>query len=210
MPARTQLRSSRVEIRAARPDDTAAVYDICLRTGDAGGDASALVDDTRLFGHVYAGAYLRHAPETSFVVEDDVGVAGYVLGATDSTSFARTLEERWWPPLRRRYPADAARAELDAMLVGLIHAPPTPEPEICASHPSHLHIDLLPRAQGRGLGRRLMDTAADTFAASGSTGLHVRVSTRNSRAIDFYRHLGMEPLRSDATTITFGWALPRR
>jgi hypothetical protein len=34
-------------IRPARPDDRAAVYEICLRTGDAGGDARGRFADAR-------------------------------------------------------------------------------------------------------------------------------------------------------------------
>lgn len=197
-------------IRPAAPDDRDAVYDICVRTADAGEDASGVVDDPELFGHLYAGAYLAHAPDTSFVVEDDEGVAGYVVGATDSVTFAETLEAEWWPPLRLRYPEDRERRDMDSLLVALMHSPAGPDPAICATHPSHLHIDLLPRAQGQGLGARLMATIADAFSAGGSTGLHLGVSTRNHRAIGFYRHLGMRELHADPITLTLGWDLPRR
>lgn len=197
------------EVRPARRADADAVYDICARTAYAGGDARGHVDDPALFGHVYAGAYLAHAPDTCFVAEDGDGVAGYVVGATDSVAFAATLEERWWPPLRRRYPEDVERRDLDSLLVALVHSPLLPEPAICETHPSHLHIDLLPRAQGTGLGRRLMETIADAFVARGSTGLHLGVSTRNERAIAFYRHLGLVELHADPITLTLGWVLPR-
>lgn len=195
-------------IRPARRDDRDAVYDICVRTGDAGGDATDAVDDPDLFGHLYAGAYLEHAPATSFVVEDDGVVLGYVVGATDSVAFAATLEQSWWPPLQARYPENERR-DLDSLLVALIHSPPDPDPAVCATHPSHLHIDLLPPAQGRGLGRRLMETIAHAFASQGSPGLHLGVSTRNERAIAFYRHLGLVDLHADPITRTMGWSLPR-
>lgn len=168
-----------------------------------------MVDDRSLFGHVYAGAYLLHAPETCYVAEDDEGVAGYAVGATDSLVFADTLEESWWPRLRERYPEDVERRDMDELLVGLIHSPVPPDPAICTTYRSHLHIDLLPRRQGGGTGRRLMETIADAFAARGSTGLHLGVSTLNERAIGFYRHLGMVELHADPITLTLGWTLPR-
>jgi hypothetical protein len=37
------------------------------------------------------------------------------------------------------------------------HHPDVYCPEPYELYPSHLHIDLLPRAQGRGWGRRMMD-----------------------------------------------------
>ena len=42
-------------IRPARPGDGPAMYDVCLRTGAHGGDASALYRDPRLLGEVYVG-----------------------------------------------------------------------------------------------------------------------------------------------------------
>ena len=89
-------------IRTARPDDTAAVYDVCLRTGDHGADASGRHDDPDLFGHVWAGPYLALEPEHALVIEDADGVAGYVLGALDSRAFEQACDQRWWPTLRRR------------------------------------------------------------------------------------------------------------
>ncbi|HET6665226.1 MAG TPA: hypothetical protein VFG94_13245, partial [Acidimicrobiales bacterium] len=92
-------------LRAWRPTDHDAVYDICVRTGAAGEDATRLLRDPALPGHVYAGPYLVLAPDLAFVVEDDDGVAGYILGAADTTEFEDRLEREWWPGLRRRYQA---------------------------------------------------------------------------------------------------------
>ena len=69
-------------IRSYRPDDLDALYEICLRTGDAGGDASSLLEDPRLLGDIYAAPYAHLQPEHAFVVDDGTGRAGgYVLGA---------------------------------------------------------------------------------------------------------------------------------
>lgn len=205
-----KLRPMGAVIRAARADDRDAVYDVCAQTADAGEDARATVDEPDLYGHLYAGAYLALAPETCFVVEDDAGVAGYVVGAADSTAFAERLEREWFPDLRVRYPETSDRRDMDSLLVALLHHPAAPDEEICRTHPSHLHIDLLPRVQGQGLGRSLMECIADAFSTAGSTGLHLGVSTRNTRAIAFYRHLGLRDLHADPITLTMGWSLPRR
>ena len=42
-----------------RPADRAALYDVCLRTGDLGADARTTYTDPDLLGHVYLGAYLE-------------------------------------------------------------------------------------------------------------------------------------------------------
>ena len=67
-------------------------------------------------------------------------------------------------------------------------------PEPYEAYPSHLHIDLLPRAQGRGLGRRMLEEVMDTLARRGSPGAHLGVSTLNRRALGFYQRLGFREL----------------
>jgi ribosomal protein S18 acetylase RimI-like enzyme len=195
------------EIRPYRHDDLDALYRVCLETGDAGADATALHDDPTLLGHVYAAPYALFEPTLAFVLEDDQGVAGYVLGALDTAAFEARLELEWWPPLRARYPRPPTGTPNDAFLVELIHAPHRRDPALLATHPSHLHIDVVARGQGAGHGRRLMTTLLDALRAARSPGVHLGVSTRNTRAVGFYGHLGFEELRADPWIVTFGLAL---
>src|SRR5262249_39483616 len=51
-----------VRIRDYRPADLPALYEVCLRTGDAGQDATALTRDPTLLGEIYVGPYLAAAP----------------------------------------------------------------------------------------------------------------------------------------------------
>ncbi len=192
-------------IRSYRPADLAALYDICLRTGASGEDASEMVEDPRLFGDLYAAPYAVLEPEHAFVLDDGSGAAvGYVLGAVDTTAFETKAEAEWWPPLREAHPDRPGGRRLDDLLISLLHHRSIHDPDVVAEYPSHLHIDLLPGAQGRGWGRRLLETLFGALSAHGSPGVHWGVSTRNERAIGFYRHLGCEELRSDPVTVTFG------
>lgn len=180
-------------VRAYREGDDAALYDVCLRTGADGDDASALYRDPCLLGEVYVGPYLRFAPEFAFVAEDDEGVGGYALGTADTVAFEAACESSWWPALRRRYPLEETPlGTRDAELVRLIHHPPAKPAELVRAYPAHVHVDLLPRLQGRGYGRRLMTTLFDRLARAGAAGVHLGVSARNTRAIGFYQHLGMD------------------
>ena len=149
------------QVRPVRPDDLPALYDICLRTGDAGGDATALYADPRILGEIYAAPYARLEPARALVAEDAAGVCGYILGTADTRAFEVRCEAAWWPALRARY-ADAAdvpagRRTPDQWAAVIIHHPaPAPDAAVAAA-PAHLHIDLLPRAHGQGLGRALME-----------------------------------------------------
>jgi ribosomal protein S18 acetylase RimI-like enzyme len=189
---------SRFRIRPAQPGDEAAAYRVCLLTGDAGKDATAIhPDEPDLLGHVYVGAYLKLEPELAFLLEDDEGVCGYVLGALDSREFYRRYEAEWLPPLQARIPApggEAANWSPTDQLRHLIHAPDLFCPEPYAEFPAHLHIDLLPRAQGQGMGRRMMDTLLARLTELGSPGVHLGMHATNTRAQAFYTKLGFHEL----------------
>lgn len=188
-------------IRDATPADAPALYRICLLTGDAGADATTLHADPDLLGEVYVGPYLHVAPAVAAVAVDEDGAAlGYVLGTPDTRAFAAACEATWWPALRLRHPLDTGgphRPPNDQALVEHVHHPPMPDPVILARHCAHLHIDLLPQAQGRGLGRALIDWLFVQLADLGAEGVHLAVDSRNTAAIGFYEHLGFTRWGSD-------------
>ena len=197
-----------VVIRRYRPEDLPAIYRICLLVGDNGADASPLYQEKEILGDLYAGPYGRYAAELAFVADDEEGVCGFTLGVLDTASFEDRLEREWWPALRRRYrdPGDvpAARRSPDQRAAGLIHHPPRMAGEVLAAYPSHLHIDVLSRQQGTGLGGRLMQTLLDALRRGGSSGVHLVVSAGNPRAIGFYRHVGFRELARDERSLTLG------
>jgi len=196
MPSSEELRV--VEIRVVRPNDLDDLYRICLTTGAGGDDASALYQDPRLVGHVYAAPYVILSPRSVFVVEDAEGVGGYIVGAPDTRDFETRLEADWWPSLRALYqdPSHQSRASWnpDQSMIHLIHHPRRTSNEIVEPYPSHLHINLLPHLRGAGIGRRLMEQWLATVWEMGSRGAHLAVSAANRRAIRFYRACGFHEL----------------
>ena len=197
-----------MHVRPYAATDLDQLYEICLRTGAAGEDATDLVVDPRLFGELYAAPYGVLEPEHAFVIDDGSGAAvGYCLGALDTRAFGERCEAEWWPPLRERHPLGSGANDLDQLLITMLHHRHEAADDIVATHPSHLHIDLLPEAQGGGWGRALMETMQDTLRTAGSPGLHLGVSARNQRALAFYAHLGYETLTSDSIGSTLGLRL---
>jgi ribosomal protein S18 acetylase RimI-like enzyme len=194
-----------MQIRPVEPADLGALYEVGLRTGDAGEDATALFDDRRLLGEVYVGPYVMLDAGFGFTVLDDGGLpAGYVLAALDTREFEREAEERWWPPLRERYPVptdDPSTA--DEEMIALIHRPELASDEVVAEYPAHLHIDLLPHVQGKGVGRMMMDRLFAELKSRGVLGVHLGADPRNTRAIGFYEHLGFTQL-SDEDDVVMG------
>lgn len=199
-------------VRPALISDASNLQDICLKTGDAGRDATALFQDSRLLGDIFAVPYLRFEPDFAFVAEDEQGVAGYILGTPDTAAFRARLEAEWWPELRRRHPLPPPEPEgtfdLERHFIrAFVHAPAGPLEPCLQDHPAHLHIDLLPRLQGQGLGRRLMDTLLQKFRTRGVKGVHWGVDGRNQAALAFYGRLGARILERPDWGVWFGMDL---
>ncbi len=188
-----------VRIRPYEPADLDALYLICLATAASGEDGSVLYRNApRSVGDYYAAPYAAHEPELCLVAEDSAGVCGYILGTADTAAFEEWLEQHWFPLMRERYgwpdgdPAGFTAAE---RLIRRFHAPLRREAlAIVADYPAHLHIDLLPRAQGAGLGRRLMVAWLDLLREGSVAGVHLGLGLRNHRALAFYERMGFELL----------------
>ncbi|NJP97213.1 GNAT family N-acetyltransferase [Nonomuraea sp. FMUSA5-5] len=181
-------------VRSYQPRDLEAVYDICVRTADAGGDARGMYASDRLMGDLFAAPYVILEPEHAHVVDDGEGNAvGYIVGTADTERFVRRYREEWIPRAGLPLPADPPVTPDDHMLA--LHYRPERMilPEL-AGHPAHLHIDLLPDWQGKGWGRRLMGAFVDGLRAAGVTGLHLSMLTSNVAARAFYDRLGFEEL----------------
>lgn len=194
-------------IRPYHPSDLYSLYQICLKTADSGKDATALYHDPELMGHLYAAPYAVAEPDLCFILTADDAPSGYVLGTRDSHAFAAWAEQEWFPVLRERYPLPAPDDDSrDAHAIRSIHEGYDVEPEL-AAYPAHLHIDLLPVAQGKGWGRRLIQTLTDRLRALGAPGVHLGVGKRNTGAIEFYARVGFHRVIDADTWIAYGMKL---
>ncbi len=181
-------------IRSVEAGDLPALYRICLLTGDAGDDATALHRDPDLIGHYYAAPYAVLEPELCFVLTVDGKPCGYVLGTANTEAFNARAESEWFPALRARLPQPSAEdPSADAAMLRLIHAGYSLHPDVC-DYPAHLHIDLLPVAQGKGLGRKLIEHFLAVLRTRDVPAVHLGVSERNVGAIAFYEKVGFHLL----------------
>ncbi len=195
-------------IRPYEPRDEEACYQVCLETGDFGADGTHLFNYPKLIGHIYTGQYLKFAPDLAFVLEDKEGVCGYTLGALDSEPFYQRVTEEWYPSLRNLYPDPTAPRESwtkDEELCHEIHHPGPPA--LFDEYPSHLHIDIIARGQGKGMGRAMIDTLLNALRAQGATGVHFGVAKLNTKAQGFYKKYGFVDLGTGDTCFYMGMKL---
>jgi len=195
-------------IRSFRRGDEAALAEICLRTADAGSDATGLFDDDSIWAEIFVLPYVHRHPDLAFVVETDDGrVAGYVVCAPDTPQFEDWFAREWWPEHGARWPKpEVARTRQDRTLIYAYGRHGGSEP-YGAAYPAHLHIDLLPELQGQGWGRRLIDALLTALRKRGVAGLHLVASTDNEGAVAFYPHVGFVPLPSHRGVQAFGMHL---
>lgn len=208
-----------ITIEPFRPEFTNDLYSIALATGDSGSDGAHLYADADLIGHIYAGAYAALEPSLVLLAIDDKGVAGYVLGATETPSWENRLEREWWPKLRVKYPDPGDRPSpgwtQDLCCMYMIHHPARVPSAVSGPYPAHLHMNLLPRARRAGVGSRLLDAWLELIAPLSPPGVHVGVAPNNERGTRFWSRSGFRQLKlpaaqADNHTLWMGQKLPRQ
>ena len=181
------------------------MFEICLKTADAGADATGIFSDDDLWGLLFAVPYVERDPELCWIVEADDGRAiGYIVATDDTDAFEQWFRDEWWPQFAERFPRpDEAESPEEKMIEYGYRRAPGQNPNT-AQYPAHLHIDLLPETQGRGLGRRLIETLFAELRRRGVKGLHLGMNPENTGAAAFYERLGMQRLPSDDGGRSYG------
>jgi ribosomal protein S18 acetylase RimI-like enzyme len=172
-------------VRAYRPTDLDAVYDICVRTADGGIGVLGVYSSDRLVGDIFAAPYVTHEPEHAHVVDDGDGTAvGYILGTANTVEFVRWYRDEWLPATV--YPPSAR----DEAMLALHRGPERMIVPELAPYPAHLHVDVLPDWQGKGLGRELMAAFLAGLARAGVPAVHLGMLSSNVGARAFYDRVG--------------------
>jgi ribosomal protein S18 acetylase RimI-like enzyme len=194
------------QIETYRPEFLPDLQRICLLTGDSGQDATHMYTHPNTPGDYFAVPYAIFEPDLSFVLTDEHGACGYVLGTRDSRAFESFMNTSWLPPLRPKYAVTNSSLQTELWLLELIQAG-YQVPENAELYPAHLHIDLLPRAQGQGMGRKIMMVFLEKLRELEIPGVHLGVGKKNPNAIMFYEHLGFEKLEEFEFSILYGMPL---
>ena len=181
------------------------MFEICLKTADAGADATGMFSDDDLWGLLFAVPYVERHPDLCWIVEADDGRAiGYIVATDDTDAFEQWFRDEWWPPFAERFPRpDSERMREDVIVEYAYRRAPGREAN-SARYPAHLHIDLLPETQGQGLGRRLLETLFAELTRRGIPGLHIGIDPANTAAAAFYERVGLERLPAGQGAVVYG------
>ncbi len=192
-------------IRPYRPADLIRMREICLLTGAAGGDATGRWSNDALLPDLFLEPYVTFAPGWAWVVEldapdgaDGTGpqVEGYLVAVSDTTAFISWWVDIWTPWFAAGYPRPEAPFSEEDELVMRGFQPHVMEIEELGRFPAHMHIDLLPAAQGQGWGRKLIGRLRSELADAGVPGVFAALDAENATARGFYERVGFAELPS--------------
>lgn len=173
-PASASVSSYVIRPCLQTPEDEDGAYDVCLKTGNSGDDGTQYYNDPKVLGrryyfifffhkfklsfNRYAGPYVFLEPEFAFLLEDDIGICGYVFAAFDTASFYDRMRKEWIPKMKEIYPPNppVIEGKRDHEIIASFYDENLPYPEVLHAYPSHLHIDLIERAQGKHLGTKMI------------------------------------------------------
>lgn len=181
-------------IRPYEPRDLPDVYQVCVRTGASGSDATGDFSSNDLLGDIFAAPYVTLEPHLAWVVDTGDRVAGYLVATADTPAFIERYRTEWLPGFAAKYQLTEPAVSLEERLIARGLRPDSMISPGTEQFPAHLHIDLLPELQGQGFGRALMRLLLHSLSDLGVPGVHLGVGIQNLGARAFYARLGFRPL----------------
>ena len=168
-------------IRSYRASDREPVRKLCCDTGFLGERIDPVYEDRQLFADFLTTYYTDWEPESSFVIESDGGIRGYLLGCR--RPFLNQLYSFWQnvslfvKALSRyfRYSKKSRRFIRWTLVHGWREVPAAPR------RTPHFHINLLPDARKMSTTRALMSAYLSYLYRSGDKRVYGQIVTFESR-----------------------------
>jgi ribosomal protein S18 acetylase RimI-like enzyme len=168
-------------IRSYRTSDRDAIRRLCCQTGFLGQPIDPVYQDHELFADFLTTYYTDHEPESSFVLELEGQICGYLLGSrrpllNQLYAFQQNLVLGFRALLRyRRYNARSRRFVRWVLSHAWREVPAAPR------RVPHLHINLLPEARKMSTARALMSAYLSYLYRCGEKHVYGQIVTFESR-----------------------------
>ena len=167
--------------------DRERVEQICIATGPK----QVLLQKAVL--SVFCHYYIEQEQENCFVAVDEQDEAvGYVFCAKDFHT--------WEQQFKKIY----LKGEKDKFVVLLGKATIAGLKPFSEGYPAHLHIDIHPDFQRKGLGTKLMDALTMYLKECAVKGLMLSVGSDNEKGRNFYKKYGFTELKQGRKQILMG------
>ncbi len=147
----------------------------------------------------YCDYFIEREPQNCFVAADENDRAvGYIFCAESFRAF--------YPVFLRDYACSFPLSKPWFFCYNAAHSADLQE-KYEEDYPAHLHIDLLPEYQRKGIGHKLVDTLAAHLKTKGVPGVMLTVGARNFVGQSFYKKYGFTLLEAAGDDIAFGLKL---
>ena len=180
-------------IRQYSEKDYDRVREICTATAPP-----VLQKKRDLLLALYCDYYIEQEPDNCFMLADENDcVVGYVLIAENEQKYRQIYTAEYLPKVKKYSP-----------LLWLVKkgALKKEDPKFLP-FPAHLHIDILPEYQDKGLGAKLLDAAFAHLKSKKVPSIMLGVSTANKKAVRFYERYGFKPLVQKGGVLYVGLTL---
>jgi hypothetical protein len=189
------------QVRRYQPSDRDAVRAICCETGFLGKAIDPVFEDRELFADFLTEYYLKHEPDSAFVVIKEDRVQGYLLGSHQIQrhhmySIQQTFGSAGKVLTRYfRYKA-ASRGYIRWMITkAWREVPPAPR-DI-----GHFHVNLLPAVRSILVCRELLETYLRHLYDQGVKQVHAQVVTFDGRrGLKLFERYGFKVLNQSEIT----------
>jgi hypothetical protein len=195
------LEEKEIRVRSYRPSDQDAVRALCCDTGFLGNPIDPVFADRELFADFLMGYYLRHEPESAFVVSVNGELKGYIVGSKypGKHRFHSLLENTGaLLKLLIRYPGyNAASKRYIEWLITKAWREVPPAPRGIG----HFHINLLPEARSILICREMIETFLRHLYQAGVKQVHAQMVTFDGRrGIKLFERYGFKMLNQSEIT----------
>jgi GNAT superfamily N-acetyltransferase len=194
-----------VVIRRYKPEDRAAIRQICCDTGFLGNPIEAIFTDREIFADLFTNPYLNYSADCAWVADDGGRVVGYLLGSV-SRSFNYALmysglQTTMKMITRAAKGCYATHPRSWHFIRWLLTSGYREQPK----HPdkaAHLHLNVEKSHRGRGLGLRLWRAFEQQLETAGVRNCYGAFFSRPRRRPEAaYSRLGFSVFDRKATTI---------
>ncbi len=171
-------------IRQAESKDIADIEYICRMTAGPKSRADEAIG--RRISLTYSSYYARAEQATSFVIDDNGKIGGYVICAPSFKKYTKGYRKN---EVKKLWALDKKSA-ITAYLLPLGYLP------FYKKYPAHLHIDLLDEYQNQGYGTELIKALTNKLQSMDIHGLMLIVDEENTGAQRFYKRLDFKEIAS--------------
>ncbi len=182
-------------LRPYQNSDRAAVRRLCFETGDLGQSAKSFFEDSELFADLWTSYYTDIEPESSWVVDENGEVIGYLNACTNEFKFKSFMLFYLIPKAlvsailnQTIFKAYIWQIFIPSLKLWLTEKRIRFSPK--RNIDCHLHINLKSGYRGQNLGGQLFEKFYSRAKLLDRRGVSVDVRADNSSALKFFEKLG--------------------